>query len=375
MISELTARLSTNFDKYMWRFIDTGENVDFPMNSITWKELQEINKHIKQYGIILAEYPKNPTIQWLLHNKQTYRFDIAPGSDGYFELLCHRVNKNFDYYLNRFLRGEKSAGFLVGCMSERMWMDLNNLLSKHGIIMHREKGKNGQDFMVFRHKKQVFENGTLSLRQRMFNEIKQKYPNIPDININAILEETDEHRIYNLLRFKLNNAYDKPTAQDYQDVYKYMGEHTRNSIEYKADAGWLWGKYAGTDRPQHGHSAYHISLNVAVNVNALAALDDILRQDRGRIIKKYKIPNTHAGCVTRFDTITIYTVARDAALEQRIYNALAKYVRSNEGLIGQEIGRGMVIAPETTTKYGRSLGQHVADNIANWFAQIKEIKK
>ena len=361
-ISELTTRLSKDFYVQLKRFIDTGKNVEFA-NVIEREELNEVNKTLEQYGVRI----------WYLildgGSKVALTFEILPGTAGYFKLLCHRASLNFDKYLNRFLTDNQTTGLPVNRLSERMWTDLNiELLKRYGIILNRET-YNGQEYMMFRRRQDVYNMGTQTIRQRLFNRIKQKYPNIPDININAMIEETDESKIYHLLRFKLDGPYDRPSRDEYAPVDKYFRDgRKRDDVQYFENHA-LYGFYSGPDRVHGRRGKYHISLNVSVNVAVLAKIEDIVRQDRSKIIQQYKFFDAYEDVVTRFDPITIYTYERDADLEQRIYNAIKPYVRSNEGLIGEEIGPGMVITPEITSSLGKSVGQKAAGDIAKMIVE------
>lgn len=362
-ISKLTMRLSEEFDTQLQRFIGTGENVDFPCG-LTLEEKNEVNEYLKQYGVKLVLYPYKENL------RTVYRFDIVPGTEGYFKLLCRRASLNFDEYLNSFLADNQSAGLPINRLSERMWTDLNiELLKRYGIILNRETYKNGQEYMFFRRKQDVYHMGTQTIRQKLFARIKRAYPNIPDININAMIEESNESVIYHLLRFKLDGAYDRPTPSEYAPVDKYFRDGgMRGNVRYTENHA-LFGFYDGPDRIHGRHATYHISLNVTVNIDILAKLEDIIRQDRAKKIQEYKFFDTYDDIVKRFDPITIYMYERDAALEQRIYDVIRPYVRSNEGLIGEEVGPGMVIAPETTTLIGKSVGQKAAGDIAKMIVE------
>ena len=106
----------------------------------------------------------------------------------------------------------------------------------------------------------------------------------------------------------------------------------------------------------------------------IKALDDVLAQDAGRYIEYYKFPKSdyYDEAITRHDPVTIYLSARNRDIEQNIVRAVAPYARSNEGLLGEILGYGVDISPETTQKYGMSVGQVVGRQI---YAMLKNYNR
>ena len=63
--------------------------------------------------------------------------------------------------------------------------------------------------------------------------------------------------------------------------------------------------------------------------------------------------------------------ARNIQLEQKIANAVQPFVRSNDGLVGEMLGRGVSISPETSST-GVSVGKQVAIDISKFISQYKD---
>ena len=164
---------------------------------------------------------------------------------------------------------------------------------------------------------------------------------------------------YNLSRDEFNKAvaYGE-TPNDYIDV----SQHQR----------WAWERKSRVQRPHAKRDIHHISLNVNIVEGLIKALDDVLAQDAGRYIEYYKFPKSdyYDEAITRHDPVTIYLSARNRDIEQKIVRAVAPYVRSNEGLLGEILGYGVDISPETTQKYGMSVGEHASMQIYNALRNI-----
>lgn len=96
----------------------------------------------------------------------------------------------------------------------------------------------------------------------------------------------------------------------------------------------------------------------------------LVPKERGGILyywfRKYYL-DTNDKITTRHDPVTIYISARNPELEARITRAVQPFVRSNEGMIGEMLGNGVCINPETSTgQNGISVGQQISQDIANY---------
>ena len=89
-----------------------------------------------------------------------------------------------------------------------------------------------------------------------------------------------------------------------------------------------------------------------------------------RMQANISIITSYDEAITRHDPVTIYLSARNRDIEQKIVRAVAPYARSNQGLLGEILGYGVDISPETTQKYGMSVGEHASMQIYNALRNI-----
>lgn len=286
--------------------------------------------------------------------------------------LYNRASKKFHEYMELFLNTGQPVGLPVHRLTPSEWTELNKLLAVRGIALVRQN-YNGGEYMFFTKLTKVFQNATNDVRQQIFNLIKSKYPNLPDANIEKIVDMHNKPAIYDVLRHKQGKPYDSPSIDEHRYAIAYANrtrlENNRGSVQMGVPyQHWTYvRKFFGNGGHKASDSAgYHISLNVPVSWQVIDALDNVLARDMGQVINYYKFPteNYYDECVTRFDPITIYTYRRDPVIEKMIVDALAPYARSNEGLLGEMLGRGVCITPEIPG--GQiSVGQKIAYEISD----------
>ena len=176
------------------------------------------------------------------------------------------------------------------------------------------------------------------LRRFQAQEISKTYKNLTSETVELIVHCSQDFwdgkdQIYEYLR-RPRRPY--ANSKDEFDAALDYGESYINGIHQTSNSAWMvhepinWKEYADAE--------YHISLNVRVTKDLLQSLDELVRNDKGKIICQYKYPRRHLfdrQVLNRHDPITIYTTKRDANIEQQIVRKAAPYVRSNEGLIGE----------------------------------------
>lgn len=281
--------------------------------------------------------------------------------------LKNKASERFDMRIENLLTNGEYVGWPTYRATDEEWKQIKELLKPFGInlypkdgYMYINKGRTVQDY----------QHATGAVEEKTFNMLKQRYPNIPDENLHAIVKSDSAEEIYELLRYTLPGKEYKLYPEDWESALGY--HHANHMRVYSPDVrrgvpydGWYVRQYCGKNRQpvsyENGGEGYHISLNVKVSSEVLDALDSILQQDRGQYIDYYKFPMDSYECTRRFDPITIYTRARNPELERMIADYVASEVRDNHGLIGEMVGPGVAIAEETSKKYGRSVGEHEAD--------------
>ena len=322
--------------------------------------------------------------------------------------LRNRASKNFDKHLTDFLTTGKTSGFPESRLSKEEWDLLNQSLIESGVqlVPHSQ---NGHVYYWFTNasrpvnKTNVFARGRKELKNRLIEIIQQKYPNLSKITILNILRSdnpTDVDTIFKMLRYKQDGEYTDVSQQEFEDAFYYAitscsndtelinkgGLHNWNGIEYALThnmgkkktqskhismsglQNWTWFRFYDNGTQGFDTAArFHISLNVRVTKDLLKVLDTFLVQDGGKYINLYKFPKTdyYDEILYRHDTVTIYTKARNPELEKQIARAIQPFVRSKDGLIGEILGKGISICPETTAKNKTSVGRTAAKDIAN----------
>ena len=358
-IGKLKDGASKKFDIYVENFIEKKENVSWPKNRMMQAQWDELDKFLRVFKLGVRNLDGHITL-------------VNYGAVRENEDLRSKASQHFQQYVDSILQNGETHGLPVDRMSTEEWEKLNREIKPLGIKL--EAG--GDGYMWFKKiiTVQDLERATDNLNEKMFRELKARYPNVPDENLYEIVKSDNVGEIYNLLRYTLPGKEYKSDPIDWEFALDY---HKANHIRhYSPDVrrgvpydGWYVRQYLGQDSHpvpyENGGEGYHISLNVKVSPEVLDALDSILQQDSGRYIDYYKFPMFPDECNRRFDPITIYTRARNPELERMIAEYVAGEVRGNSGLIGEMVGRGVAVAPETSKKYGKSVGSHEADIILN----------
>ncbi len=284
------------------------------------------------------------------------------------------------------------------------------------------------------HVTDALHQGTDNVHEKIIAKIRERYPNITYETAKKMITEAYgvEQLIYTLLRHRTNAYADTSNYDDFEAAFAYAMKtainkygimnnpqkhqwnrrwdekeiadfnnridvlwrseptiwHSNNHILMQGVQGWTWtrklcrfdenGELKRWNNPERvtdikSPNGYHVSLNVHVTQRTLARLDDIMIRDNGKYIFNYKFPKLSSfanDVVSRHDPITIYLSARNPELEREIANAMAPFARSNEGLIGEILGHGVAISPETSNSpNGISVGQAAAMDIANIIEQ------
>lgn len=305
--------------------------------------------------------------------------------------LRDRASKNFEKYLKDFLNTGNSAGLPESRLTKEEWVQLNKSLIEVGVqlVPHMQDGYMYYWFTKASRpmdKVSVWAHGREELENRLIKIIQQKYPNLSTITILNILRSgnpTDDNMIYRMLRYKQDGEYTDVSQKEFEDAFYYalescskqwpQGRHINmHGMQY-----WTWFRSCGgsTEHPvidPNNPNGFHISLNVRVTQNLLKVLDDFLITDGGRYINSYKFPKTnfYDEILSRHDPVTIYTNARNPNLEKQIAAAIQPFVRSNDGLVGEMLGKGISISPETSNaNSGISVGEAISKDIAGIIKQ------
>lgn len=381
--ANLFYRASHSFNNYLTDFIKTGNSVGLPAGRLSRDEWDTINKKIAKYNVkLVLRYDNN--IPYM-------RFERATGSDiqsdnsnmSPLEQLMMRASKNFKQHQSDFMNGVSSPMFPTARMSSSEWDELNRLIADQGIRFVPTTYK-GISYMAFSHiahpgkgdnNASAFQSGTAAVKEKAYAQIKQKYPNLSDQVVRHIVEHQNEmswNDIYQMVRHAMQ-PYDTP-MNEFVAATQY-GSKSTSDIGVFSYQDWTWSRRA-KHRVQRDTNpvGYHLSLNVHVTPGLIAALDDVLARDMGQHIDYYKFPkaNYFDEIQYRHDPVTIYTYDRDSNTEAQIVAAVAPYVRSNEGLLGHVLGRGVDISPETSVHGGLSVGQSIAVNIRGMLDSIRE---
>lgn len=342
-------------------------------------------------------------------------------------MLRNKASSHFANYLQTFLQTGETTGLPVERLTPIEWEKLNEDLKSVGVVMIQRQHRNGHWYYFFTKlnptttnafdKTQAFQQGSENIINYLVREIKNKYPNIPENVIRNMIQTKgiDYETVYEQLRYKQDGLYTGTSQQDLEDAFVWALQSSGNRnelISMPVVHNWnpniyrdtsvlymryenLWGitdrkiRMSGTQNwtwfrscvgnvlpPAHDlqhPDGYHISLNVQVNRKVLEILDKFLLEDGGRYIHSYKFPKTnfYEDVTRRHDPITIYMNARNIELEQKIVKALQPFVRSNDGLVGEMLGRGVSISPETSSS-GVSVGKQVAIDISKFISQYKD---
>lgn len=326
--------------------------------------------------------------------------------------LRNRASKNFDKHLNDFLTAGKTSGLPESRLTPEEWKLLNRSLIESGVQLVPRMQKGNMYYWFAKASEQMnkicaFAHGREELENKLIEIIRQKYPNLSTNTILNILRSgnpTDVDTVFKMLRYKQDGEYTDVSQQEFEDAFYYAitscyndielidkgGLHNWNGIEYAFThdlhrktpqskyigmsglQDWTWFRFYNNGAQSFDISArFHISLNVRVTKDLLKILDSFLVQDGGKYINLYKFPKTdcYDEILCRHDTVTIYTKARNPELEKQIAHAIQPFVRSNDGLIGEMLGKGISISPETTAKNKISVGRTAAKDIASIIKQ------
>lgn len=382
----LLFRASRSFIKYMQDFIQTGKSVGLPAVRLNDDEWDVVNKKLLPYGVkLVLQYDNGNPYMWFERTTgSSVQADNSASSP--LEQLMMRASKNFKKYKQDFFNGVSEPMLPAMRLSQSEWDELNRLIADQGICFVPTVYQ-GALYMQFSRVKpknaaapvngsaSVFQAGSSAVRIKAFNQIKQQYPNLSDQVIQHIVDNKltlGTNDIYKIVRhaFQPYNT----SRSEFMNATNY-GSHDTDGISAFAYQHWTWSRQAKKRVPhQNNHCGYHLSLNVHVTPGLIAALDDILVRDMGRHIEYYKFPKADyfEEVQYRHDPVTIYMYDRDAATEQQIVAAVAPYVRSNEGLLGQILGPGVDINTETSNNGGLSVGETAAANIKRILDSARE---
>lgn len=374
----LLLRASRNFNKYLTDFLQTGASVGLPVSRLSRAEWNSVNEKLATQGVTLvSRYDNGIEYMWFEHSDGVNaKMDVTS-----LETLMARASKKFKQYMQDFLNGTSEVMFPTDRMEKSGWDELNRLLAEQGIelvpVMHE-----GFSYMKFsRVKKQAdsnasaFSDGVVAIKEKAFEQIKQQYPNLSDEVVNYIVGNNDTlsaNNIYKIIRHAMR-PYDTPQSQ-FIEATQYGSQNT-NDIMVFSYQNWTFSRMAKRRVSSASKNCkYHLSLNVHVVPGLIAALDDVLARDMGRYIYYYKFPkaNYFDEVQYRHDPVTIYMYDRNSDIEQQIVAAVAPYVRSNEGLLGQVLGPGVDINTETSAYGGVSVGQSIAMKIKNMLDSVRQ---
>lgn len=387
-MDELLFRASRSFAKYIKDFLQTGKSVGLPAQRLSHEEWDAVNKKLLPYGVQLTlQYDKGVPFMWFERATQTIgATENSNSGNSTLTQLMMRASKNFEQYKQDCLTGKAEPMLPTQRLSRSEWDELNRLIADQGIrfipIVYQ-----GHQYMQFSRitpenratpvngNAAAFQAGANAVRVKAFDQIKQQYPNLSDEVVQHIVDNQltlDANDIYKIIRHALR-PYDTPQSEFENAANK--GSFNTDDIFAWAYQNWTWSRRAKNRvARQSNHCGYHLSLNVHVVPGLIDALDKVLAQDMGRHIDYYKFPkaNYFDEIQYRHDPVTIYLYDRDPATEQAIVSAVAPYVRSNEGLLGQILGPGVDINAETSNGGGLSVGQTIAVNIKRILESARE---
>lgn len=378
----LLFRASRSFIKYMQDFIQTGKSVGLPAVRLSDDEWDTVNKKLLPYGVKLVL--QHPYMRFERTTGSSVQADNSASSP--LEQLMMRASKNFKKYKQDCLNGVSEPMLPAMRLSQSEWDELNRLIAAQGIcfVPTVYQGGNYMQFSRVKPKNaavpvnantSAFQAGSSAVRTKAFNQIKQQYPNLSDQVIQHIVDNKltlDTNDIYEIVRHSFQPY--NTSQSEFINATNY-GSHDTNDISAFAYQHWTWSRQAKRRVPRESnYCGYHLSLNVHVTTGLIKALDDVLARDMGRHIEYYKFPKADyfEEAQYRHDPVTIYMYDRDAATEQQIVAAVAPYVRSNEGLLGQILGPGVDINTETSNNGGLSVGKTIAVNIKRILDSVRE---
>lgn len=406
----LRGRASANFERYLNEFLRTGKSVGLPAQRLSESEWKQLNTELSVQGLQLIPESQNGMVY--------YWFSKISTRDN----LRDRASTNFEKYLNEFLNTGETTGLPAQRLSQDEWKRLNSSLIEEGVqLVPYERA--GIVYYWFARagspvdKISVFANGKEALENKLIKILQKKYPNLSTIAILNMLRSdnpTDDNMIYRMLRYKQDGQYTDVSQQEFEDAFYYAMTSAYNGIEIvnrdkmhnwdgadefvtkhaipyfpnekwptnryivmNGKQDWTWfrsckGNIELPVRDPHNPNGFHISLNVRVTKDLLKVLDNILIKDAGKYIHSYKFPKTnfYDEILSRHDPVTIYIYTRNPELEKQIVNAVQPFVRSNDGLIGEMVGNGVSIAPETSNQNVHiSVGRQIAMDIAQIIKQ------
>ena len=374
--NELKNRASKNFDKYLNALLNGTDVYMLPKERLSDREWRELNGLLSEKNVKFIETIERgvPYMQFSkINNHDTFENAAAKIKMMRFNELKNRASKSFDKYLNALLNGTDVYMLPKERLSDREWRELNDLLSEKN-VKFVEKMERGVPYMQFSKTNNhgEFKRATAKVKVMQFNAIRNKYPYLSDSVIQEIVDNQDNispGEIYNMIRHT-KKKYNLSQAE-FNKAVAY-GKIPTRYIDVSQYQQWTWVRQSRVHQPHAKRDIHHISLNVNIVEGLIKALDDVLAQDAGRYIEYYKFPKSdyYDEAITRHDPVTIYLSARNRDIEQKIVRAVAPYARSNEGLLGEILGYGVDISPETTQKYGMSVGEHASMQIYNALRNI-----
>ena len=404
-MESLRNRASKNFEQYLQNLLKNQACFGLPVDRLSESEWQLLSQDLSGIGIKMLKGKSSKNNAW-------YYFFVKND-------LQKRASKSFEKYLRNFIDNGVVVGLPADRLSESEWKLLNLELMSMGVKMVKyQSSKDNKWYYKFnvRQKVDSYNRGREDVVNMLFDAIKKKYPNISNVAILEMINSkgVDVGLIYNKLRFKQDGHYADVSETEYRNACQYALEHCNDIDELrgipgvhnwnpkewhiKAKAqpqnwmtlgrhirmsgkqGWTWfRRCSGNTVPSidgdRKNVGFHMSLNVSVYDKTLRALDDILIQDGGRYIDSYKFPKSdyyYSDVLTRHDPVTIYMYARNPDLEQKIVRAMQPFVRSNEGLIDEIVGPGCCVSVETSKTQKRSVGQQIANDLADMISKYKD---
>jgi len=266
-IGKIKDGASKSFDLYIENFVEEKKNITWPKNRMLQTEWDTLNKLLEPFKLGVRDFGGRMTL-------------VNYGAVQEKQDLRSKASKNFEQYLDLLLTSGESRGLPSFRMSDDEWQKLNEELKPRGVKLEKVDG-----YMWFRKivTQKDLARATDNLKEKLFKELKAKYPNIPDKNLRTIVELDDADAIYYYLRHVMpGDEYLHPTAEEYESAKMWHRGHGVaggvESVVYD-NYNWYCRRYVAPDReprPNRQGEGFHMSLNVNLTDGTLRNLDKVL---------------------------------------------------------------------------------------------------
>ncbi len=178
-------------------------------------------------------------------------------------------------------------------------------------------------------------------------ELMTRFPHLGGNTINALLAIP----MYSLSRAQVMSALQYARApydisrDDFDNIHTKIRAANGNGVVVRDTPAWT---FVGASHYNINPSSFNIAVNANLSTELIDKMNKLVKRDAGKVINNYRIASSKNFDSVMFERapLVIATKKRDNAIEGKISNIVAPYVRITDGLLGQRLAYGMFITPQ-----------------------------